>query len=140
MDPNRLSALPALCLPPNGRNPTCPKITIYTDGACLNNGKRNATCGGGTWVSQGSHLNSAIRVPRPTQSNQIGEIVAVIQAVASIPLSQPLEIVLDLKYVIEGLTSNLQNWEDQGWIGIKNGPFFQRAAYLLRRCTAVTTF
>jgi len=60
IDPNKILALPALCLPPNGRNPTCPKITIFTDGACLNNGKRNATCRGGVWVSHGSHLNAAI--------------------------------------------------------------------------------
>ena len=35
---------------------------------------------------------------------------------------------------------NLTKWEDRGWIGIKNTPFFQRAAYLLRRRKAPTTF
>jgi len=131
VDPSRISALPALRPPPTGRILSCPKITIYMDGACLNNGKKNAACGGGTWVSQGSPLNAAIRVPGLAQSNQIGEIVAVIHAVASVPISQPLEIVLDSKYVIEGLTEHLQKWEDQGWIDIKNPIFFQRAAYLL---------
>jgi len=140
INPNRVSPLPAIRIPAMGSNPTCPKIMIYTDGACLNNGKRNATCGGGTWVSQGNPLNSAIRVLGPNQSNQVGEIAAVIRAAASVPLSQSLEIVLDSKYVIEGLTDNLHKWEDQGWIGIQNAPFFQRAAYLLRRCTAATTF
>lgn len=33
-----------------------------------------------------------------------------------------------------------KTWEDQGWIGVQNAPFFQRAAYLLRRRTATTTF
>ena len=139
-DPNRLSTAPALRIAPLGRNPIGPKITVFTDGACLNNGKRNATCGGGMWVSHGNPLNSSIRVPGPAQSNQIGEIAAVIQAVASVPLSQPLEIVSDSKYVIEGLTNNLNNWEDQGWIGIQNAAFFQRASYLLQRRTATTTF
>ena len=140
VNPNLLSNLPALRPPRAGRNPSCLKITIYTDGACLNNGKRNATCGSGVWVSQESPLNSSIRIPGPTQSNQIGEIAAVIVAAASVPLSQPLEIVSDSKYVIEGLTTHLQTWEDQGWIGVQNAPFFQRAAYLLRRRTATTTF
>jgi len=139
-NPNRLSTTPALCLPPLGHTPIGPKITIFTDGACLKNRKRNATCGGGTWVSHGNPLNASIRVPGPAQSNQIGEIAAVIQAAASIPLSQLLEIVSDSKYVIEGLTNNLNNWEDQGWIGIQNAPFFQRAAYLLRRRMVTTTF
>ena len=126
-DLNRLSTTPALRLAPPGCNLIGPKITIYTDSACLNNGKRNATCGGGMWVSHGNPLNASIRVPGPAQSNQIGEIAAIIQAAASIPLSQPLEIVLDSKYVIEGLTVNLNNWENQGWIGIHNANFFQRA-------------
>jgi ribonuclease HI len=66
--------------------------------------------------------------------------VAIIVAVASIPLSQPLEIVSNSKYVIEGLTTHLQTWEDQEWISVQNVPFFQRAAYLLRCCIATTTF
>jgi hypothetical protein len=35
-------------------------------------------------------------------------------------------------YAIQGLTTNLKNWEDsRRWIGIKNTPFFKKAAYLL---------
>lgn len=45
---------------------------------------------------------------------------------ASAPISQPLEIVSDSKYVIEGLTEHLQKWEDQRWTSIKNTIFFQR--------------
>ena len=140
VNPKLLSTQPALRLPRAGRNPSCRKITIYTDGACMNNGKRNASCGGGIWVSHGNPLNSSIRVPGPTQSNQVGELAAIIKAVASVPLSQPLEIVSDSKYAIEGLTTHLQTWEDQGWVGIENAKFFSKAAYLLRRRTAITTF
>ena len=139
-DLNCLSTTPALCLAPLGCNLIGPKITIFTNGACLNNRKINATCGGGTWVSHGNPLNASIRVPGPVQSNQIGKIAAVIHATASIPLSRPLEIVSDSKYVIEGLTVNLNNWENQGWISIHNANFFQRATYLLCRWTATTTF
>jgi ribonuclease HI len=126
--------------PTAGRNPNSQKITIYTDGACLNNGKKNAVCGSGVWAGHDSPLNKAFRVPGASQSNQIGEIAAIIIAVASVPLSQPLEIISDSKYAIEGLTTHLNSWEDQGWIGIKNAQFFCRAAFLLRRRTAPTTF
>lgn len=113
---------------------------VYTDGACTNNGKANARCGSGVWIAPDHHGNKAIRVPGDKQSNQIGEITAAIAAIESIPSSWPLKIVTDSKYLIEGLTTHLKPWEDQGWIGIKNTPFFKRAAYLLRRRTATTTF
>jgi len=44
------------------------------------------------------------------------------------------------KYAIEGLTTHLPEWENRGWIGVKNIPFFRRAAYLIRRRTAPTSF
>ena len=140
INPRLLSNLPALRRPTAGRNPDSRKITIYTDGACINNGKRNATCGSGIWVEHDSPLNKAFRVSGMAQSNQVGEIAAIILAVTSVPLSQPLEIISDSKYAIEGLTTHLQSWEDQGWIGIKNAQLFHRAAFLLRRRTAPTTF
>ena len=140
INPRLLSNLPALRRPAMGRNPSSQKITIYTDGACLKNGKRNAVCGSGIWARHNSPLNRAFRVPGNTQSNQVGEITAIIIAVMSVLLSQLLEIISDSKYAIEGLTTHLQPWEDQGWIGIKNAQFFQRAAFLLRRRTAPTTF
>ena len=82
----------------------------------------------------------AIRVPGQSQSNQVGEIAAIIKAIESVPLSQPLEIISDSRYAIDGLTTHLQTWEDHGWIGIENAQFFHKAAYLLRRRTATTAF
>ena len=76
-------------------NAPYPKITIYTDGACLNNGKENAACGGGIWISPENPLNKLIRVPGQVQSNQIGEIAAIIIAMEAVPIFQPLEIVVD---------------------------------------------
>ena len=139
-DPSLSLPSPALRLPPRGRTPSCQKVTLYTDGACMNNGKRNAMCSGGVWAGHGNPLNTAIRVPGHAQSNQVGEIAAIIVAASLVPLSQPLEIISDSKYAIEGLTKHLQSWENQGWIGVKNAPFFKRAAYLLRRRTAPTIF
>ena len=106
-NPSLLSTSPALRLPPQGLIPTSRKITLYTDSACLNNGKRNASCGGGVWAGPENPLNRSINVPGPTQSNQVGELAAIIVAVASVPISQPLEIVSDSKYAIEGLTVHL---------------------------------
>ena len=42
--------------------------------------------------------------------------------------------------MIDSLTKHLKEWENIGWIGIKNTALFQKAAYLLRRCTTPTFF
>jgi hypothetical protein len=49
-------------------------------------------------------------------------------------------IMTDSKYVIEGLTVHLSDWENKGWIGIENANFFRMAAHLLRRRSAPTMF
>ena len=123
-----------------GPIPRCRQITIFTDGACMNNGKENAQCGSGVWFDHNSPRNLAIKIPGAAQSNQVGEITAVIAATAATALYQPLKIVTDSKYVIEGLTTNLKSWEEDGWISIRNAQLFRKAAHLLRLRSARTTF
>ena len=115
-------------------------IKIYTDGACDNNGKVDAKCGSGIWIAENDPRNQAIKVPGSVQSNQIGELVAVIKAAQDFPIFAPMEIHTDSKYVIEGLTIHLPNWDDIGWTAVQNAPLFQKAAFLLRRRTATTCF
>ena len=43
-------------------------------------------------------------------------------------------------YAIDGLTKHLKDWEDRGWIEISNKEWFKKAAYLLRKRSAPTTF
>jgi ribonuclease HI/exonuclease III len=123
----------------DGPIPRCREITVYTDGACINNGRRNAQCGSGVWFGPGQQGNLALRIPGPSQSNQVGEIAAVIAAINATAPYQPLKIITDSMYVINGLTTHLQTWEDDGWIGIKNAPFFKKAVHLLRNRSARTT-
>ena len=116
------------------------EIKIFTDGSCTNNGKENARCGGGVWFGQDDPRNKAVRVPGELQSNQIGELAAVIIALQEIPHLRPVEIVPTPKYTINGLTTHLRNWEDIGWIGIQNAALFKKAAFLMKRRSAKTTF
>jgi ribonuclease HI len=115
-------------------------ITVYTDGSCSNNGKANARCGSGVWIAEGHPANQSIRVPGRVQSNQLGEVVAVIAAMQKIANYIPITFKTDLMYLIDGLTRYLQGWEDRGWIGISNKEAFQRVAALLRMRTAPTAF
>ena len=139
-DPNGISDIPAERLEPYGRNLRLREVTIYTDGACLKNGKADARCGSGIWFGPNHHKNRAIRIPGNLQSNQVGEVAAIIAAIEAVPGCCPLKIVSDSKYAIEGLTTHLRAWEDRGWIKIKNATLFKRAAYLLKRRSAPTSF
>ena len=115
-------------------------MRVYTDGSCINNGKADAVCGSGIWVERNHPLNNAIRVPGPYQSNQVGEIAAVVKAAETLPNYCKLTIVTDSMYVINGLTKHLKTWEDNGWIEVENADLFKRAAYLLKSRTAPTFF
>jgi hypothetical protein len=118
-NPKRISGIPVERLQGKGVAIRQEELTIYTDGACHNNGKANTRSGSGIWLEPNHAWNKAISIPGKAQSNQIGEIVVVIEAVSSVPLSWPLKILTDSMYVIEGLTTHLSEWEDKGWIGIK---------------------
>lgn len=138
--PERISMRPAARHLQQGINLTNEEITVFTDGSCANNGKTNAQCGSGIWLGRNHPMNIALKVPGNNHSNQIGELAAIIAAVHTLPNYCKLTIVTDSRYVIDGLTENLERWEDRGWIEIKNADLFKRAAYLLKRRTAPTIF
>jgi ribonuclease HI len=114
--------------------------TIYTNSACANNGKANTRCRAGIWLTEDNNQNQAIRMPGNEQSNQVGEIAAIIKAIETTANCIPLLIKSDSKYAIDGLTTHLENWEDQGWLGIKNSTWFKRVAYLFRARSTPTYF
>jgi ribonuclease HI len=109
---------------------------VYTDGACLNNGKQNTQCSSGVWFDHRDPKNLAIKIPGENQSNQIGELAAIIVVANAVNPYQPLKIITDSKYVTEGLTNHLSSWEDDGWIGIKNTEMLKKAAQVLRHHAA----
>jgi ribonuclease HI len=136
VDPSQISHALTQRIP--GRNPTCETCVVYTEGTCVNSGKSNAACGSGVWFSQNNQHNAALRILNDTHSKQVGEIAAIIVAASATPKSQPLVIVTTSKYAVDGLTTHLEAWENQGWIGIKNAPLFKKAASILRQRSATT--
>ena len=115
-------------------------LTVYTDGSCVMNGRADARCGSGIWIADNHPLNKSLRIPGPSQSNQIGKIAAILVALQSINPLTPIKFVTDSKYLIDGLTTHLQRWEDTGWIGIANSTYFRATAYHLRKRSAPTSF
>ncbi|KAH9898255.1 hypothetical protein C8Q73DRAFT_744301 [Cubamyces lactineus] len=80
-----------------GRRPTCfqvpnEAVEVYTDGSCIDNGSGDARAGSGIWFGDGDERNTKARVPYPQQSNQTGEIYAVMLAHHAVPPFAPLHI------------------------------------------------
>ncbi|KAI0039558.1 hypothetical protein FA95DRAFT_1503987 [Auriscalpium vulgare] len=115
-------------------------LDIYTDGSCEHNGKRNARCGAGVWVSDNHALNRAFRVPGAAQTNNVGELAAVLLVARDAPPFAPLTIHTDSEYVIRGFTEHLPRWEDAGFIGVKNADLWRSAAHRIRARSAAAGF
>jgi ribonuclease HI len=123
-NPGRISLTPACRQLQQGIDLNHLEMRAYTNGSCMNNRKYNETCGSGAWLGENHPMNMAIKIPGNKQSNKIGEIVAVIAAVETLPNYCKLTIVTNSRYVIDGLTKHLTKWEDNGWIETKKlGPF-----------------
>jgi ribonuclease HI len=71
----------------------------------MHNGKMNARCRSGIWVGRNNDLNKAVRVPGDKQSNQIGELAAVIMAAEALPNYGKITIITDSRYVMFRLRS-----------------------------------
>ena len=115
-------------------------ISVYTDGSCLNNGRLDARSGAGVWFANNHPLNKSIRVPGPEQSNQTGELAAILTAVQAVALTTNLTIVTDSQYAIKTLTNSLPDMEDAGWVNVPNAWWIQAAVYHLRRRSTPTHF
>lgn len=137
-NPNKIMLNPARRCLQRGTYLDHEDMRVYTDGSCMNNGKMDVKCGSGVWVEDNHPLNKATKIPREKQSNQVGEIAVVIIVADTLPNYCKLTIVTDSMYVIEGLTKHLKDWENNGWISIKNADLFKRTAYLLKRRSAPT--
>ncbi|KAG1786911.1 RnaseH-domain-containing protein [Suillus plorans] len=85
-------------------------------------------------------MNREISMPGAHHSNQIGELVAVLIALQTANPLTPVKIVTDSTYVINGLNTHLDDWENAGWINVANAQIFKAIVYQLRRRSAPTSF
>ncbi|KAF9455391.1 ribonuclease H-like domain-containing protein, partial [Collybia nuda] len=117
------------------------KIEVFTDGSCIDNGSKDAQAGCGLWYGQNDPRNQAIKLPPSVeQSNNSGEAVAVLVAAQTAPKNAELHIYSDSTFVIDGLTENLKDCENQGWIGRSNKEILKATAAHLRQRKGRTIF
>jgi ribonuclease HI len=112
---------------------------VYTDGSCPHNGTAEARAESGAWFGDNDPRNAAIRVPGREQSNQIGELMAILYTVKTAPRNIPLRIRSDSRFAIEGLTKHARTWEEKDWIGVKHGQVFKCTTAWIRARQSSTT-
>ncbi|GBE83695.1 hypothetical protein SCP_0507510 [Sparassis crispa] len=81
--------------------------TVYTDSSCINNRDQNTQAGAGIWFTHNDPRNTSLRLPSPHNTNQAGEVAAILQASQIVPPFTPLHILSNSKYTINGLTIHL---------------------------------
>jgi ribonuclease HI len=95
-------------------------ITIYTDGACSNNGKAYS---GGGWayialLPDSSLIRRSGYVPATTNNRM--ELLSVINALKQ--CSGRITVISDSKYVVTGITEWVKSWKRNGWKTSTNKP------------------
>ena len=87
------------------------KVQIFTDGAC----KGNPGPGGWGAILRFQDNEKEINGYKPLTTNNIMELMAVIESLKAISKSFQIEITTDSKYVKNGITSWIHNWKKNGW-------------------------
>ena len=91
---------------------------IYTDGACINNGKENAKAGIGIYFQENDSRNVSKRISGK-QSNNKAELLAIIVAYfiieKDVDAGKNIVFVTDSEYAIRCFTTYGEKCEKQGW-------------------------
>ena len=93
-------------------------IKIYTDGSCIGNP------GFGGWAAiliDGKKIKKISGRKSNTTNNQM-ELMAPIKALSNLSKKQDITIMTDSKYVKEGITNWIKNWEKNHWKTAKKKP------------------
>jgi ribonuclease HI len=86
-------------------------ITIYTDGAC----KGNPGPGGWGALLSSNGTTKELFGGEPNTTNNRMEMMAVIRALEALKRPCKVQLYLDSKYVLQGITEWIVGWKARGW-------------------------
>ena len=99
------------------------EITVYTDGACIDNGKPYARAGYGIWFKENDPRNTSESY-NGKQTNNIAELLAIVKTLTildkEIKNNQPIHIYSDSKYAIRCCTTYGEKCYKKNWINPNN--------------------
>ena len=121
-------------------------MNVFTDGACINNGKPNAIAGIGVFIADNDPRNVSRRV-EGKQTNNIAELSAILEVFTileeEIERGDIINIYSDSKYSINSFTVWAIKWEQNNWTkknGIKNLELIKRGYELFNKYNNVNIF
>ncbi|MBT4921885.1 MAG: ribonuclease HI [Rickettsiales bacterium] len=102
------------------------KITLYTDGSCLNNP------GNGGWgaILIYNGTEKAISGHQKDTTNNQMELKAVIEGLRSLKSRCEIDLYTDSKYVQQGMTSWIFNWIKNDWKSANKKPVKNKGLWL----------
>lgn len=105
-------------------------VIVYTDGACINNGKEGATAGIGVFWGE-NHPDNVCERLSGRQTNNRAEILAAKQAIKQAKQKGVKNLVLktDSGFCINGITSWIHGWKRNGWKLSSGEPVVNRAEF-----------
>ena len=99
------------------------EITVYTDGACIDNGKPYARAGYGIWFGENDPRNTSESY-KGKQTNNIAELLAIIKALTildnEIKNNQIVHIYSDSRYAIRCCTTYGEKCYKKNWVNPNN--------------------
>eukprot|EP00920_Eleutheroschizon_duboscqi_P029002 GHVT01070360.1.p1 GENE.GHVT01070360.1~~GHVT01070360.1.p1 ORF type:complete len:166 (-),score=20.50 GHVT01070360.1:320-817(-) len=112
-------------------------VSVWTDGACSNNGAVNAKAGYGVWFGNDDPDNYSGQLREGPPTNQRAELMGVLKGLESAckKTAGPVVVHTDSKYSIGCATDWLANWKSNGWKNAKKEVV--KNAELIKRIDAV---
>jgi ribonuclease HI len=110
-------------------------LNFYTDGSCLSNPD-----GPGGWAVIGERDGDKIAELSgysPSTTNNIMEMMAVLEAIRFAPDNEPFTVISDSEYVVKGITRWAPKWAQAGWRK-KSGPIANLELWQLLYAAALT--
>lgn len=107
------------------------RVEIYTDGAC----RGNPGPGGWGAVLRSNGQEKLIKGADAHTTNNRMELMAAIEGLASLKKRSEVDVTTDSKYVRDGITQWIKNWQKNGWKNsqrkpVKNADLWQRLVEL----------
>lgn len=88
-----------------------PEVEVFTDGACLG----NPGVGGWGAILRCKGVEKELSGAAADTTNNRMELTAVIEALKALKTSCNVAICTDSRYVMDGVTKWLPNWQKNGW-------------------------
>ena len=100
----------------------------------------NISTSSGIWYNPNNERNTHLKLRTDINSNQLGELVAILWAITEEPPQDVLTITTKSAYALNGIIDGSKRWEPTRYMGIQNKEIFKAIIVALRSRGGITHF